>query len=324
MRLLLTCVTEGAPEWLDRVESLLISVRGLGGRLAGAPFVVSVVGDPDPESWARLERHGARVRPVAAIAGNGMANKIRMLELAAEEDFDVLVGLDCDVVVVDDCSERIPASAVGAKPADHGRLGDRDWERLYATVGLAAPAKTLRATSTGRAIPPYFNSGVITVPKEMCEPLMGAWSECYALVSAAIERDPDWLPRNLHWLAEQSSFALAVARAGLPYEALPIALNYPTHVEVHSSAVTAGDAPAILHYHREVDSDGFLLSPREPAAAAAADGFNALRAERLGLAYDGLRARSARDRIGRGVERRMRAALGSRQRVRSLVRDLRP
>ncbi len=207
-----------------------------------------------------------------------MANKIRMLELAAEEDFDVLVGLDCDVVVVDDCSERIPASAVGAKPADHERLGDRDWERLYAAVGLAAPAKTLRATSTGRAIPPYFNSGVITVPREMCEPLMTAWSECYALVSAAIESDPDWLPRNLHWLAEQSSFALAIARAGLPYEALPVALNYPTHAEVHRSAVIAGDAPAILHYHRELDAEGFLLRPREDAAAAGADRANALRA----------------------------------------------
>src|SRR5262249_8795344 len=104
----------------------------------------------------------------------------------------------------------------------------------------------------------------------------------------------------------------------LTYRALPIALNYPTHLPVHPNAVD-GSPPAILHYHRDLDDDGFLLRPCDDAAAEAADRFNRLRAERFGVAYDGLRSRSPRDR----AQQRFRAALWRRQRVRSIVRDLR-
>jgi hypothetical protein len=283
--------------------------------------VVNFVGEPDPAVVRRLEGHGAEIRVVEPMHGNGMANKLRMLELDRGRSFDVLVALDCDVVVVDDFSDALQADEIRAKPVDFERFGDRDWARLYALVGLDAPVKEMQATSSGRRIPPYFNSGVVTVPHALCERLEREWSDCYALIAGAIERDRDWLPRHVHWLAEQSALSLAIVRAGLPYGALPLRLNFPTHVPVHASA---GDdvEPAILHYHGELDADGFLLKPRSPLAIDAAERFNSRRAEVLGIPYAGLRARSWGAATRRRLERRLRQAFWRRQTVRSRWREL--
>ncbi len=53
-----------------------------------------------------------------------------MLDLHQSFDFDVLVALDCDTVVVGDPAPHIPGSAIGAKPVDHDPLSQGDWRRL--------------------------------------------------------------------------------------------------------------------------------------------------------------------------------------------------
>ena len=290
-------MSEVQPRWLRRVRDLVLSVRWFGGAYGDSRFVANFVGaEPPADYLAELGELGAEVRVVESVDTRfPLINKLRMLELDQETDFDVLVGLDCDLVVVDDFSAAVPASSIGAKPADYDLFSDREWRRLYETAGLRPPPKALRATSSGAAIGPYFNTGVVTVPKELCGELRRHWGDRHRELMALLARDPHSIRPDLHaYVWDQVAFALALATARLPWAALPVGMNFPCKVPVHRSALLDSPKPMILHHHGRVEQDGFLRRPRSPAAIDAAKRFNAVRAERLALPYAGLRRKPAR------------------------------
>lgn len=315
---LFSCVAENRPRFATLVENLAISLRGFGGEHADAPFVALFVDDVDEPFRSRLERLGVEVQVVPRVAGgNPLANKLRMLELSATRAFDVLVGLDCDTIVVADPVPWADPERIGAKPADYDRLNDQEWRGVYASLGLALPARTLRATATGTAIPPYFNSGVIFVPHGLCAPLETAWIDAYERLGEAVRRHPSLIREQWRWLVEQLSLGCAISSAGLPWRDLPPALNFPTHVKVVPESVPS--SPVILHYHGEHDQQGFLFRSRTPDMDPVLDRFNRQRAALSGQAYDGMRRAPLPQRARRAVADRFWASLADQSWYRSAV-----
>jgi hypothetical protein len=317
-----SCVTENDPAWFQRVANLVSSVRWFGGSLSDATFIVNFVGDVAPEYSKALRDLDAQVRVVERVDSRaGFANKLRMLELDRDEAFDALVGLDCDVVVVDDFSDEVPASSIGAKPADYDLFTDREWSRLYETVGMQPPPRTQRATSSGKPVGPYFNTGVLTVPRALCGELSRRWTTCHTEIVARFERDPNLIRPDLQVYSDQLALSLAIAEGGMPWEPLPVTMNFPSHVPVHRSALS-GRAPMIVHYHDEIDADGFLRRPRCSIAADSADRFNRRRAQELDLEYGGLRRPSPRESFRRAIGDRLQRNLARRHRLRARIVDL--
>ncbi len=319
MKLQISCVSESTPSWFDRVQSLVFSIRRLDGSLGNAAIHVDFIGDV-PASFERsLREQGVAVNVVDPISGAaGPANKLRMFELDESADCDLLVALDCDVVVVDDFTDRLSTDSIGMKPADYHRFRRRDWLRLYEMDGRTTPASSYTATSSGDHMPPYFNSGVITVPRHLCRPLCDLWCESYRKLTEWLHDDPHLIPKHLHYFNDQLALALAVSE--LPHIALPVGMNFPTHAPVHPSAIAEGERPSILHYHGEIDDRGFLLRPVSEAAVASADAFNRFRATQLSLPYDGLRSRNGLERL-RASMHEPRRMLARRHRVRTWIRD---
>jgi hypothetical protein len=310
-RILFSCLSESDPKWLRGVTSLVSSLRRFGGSSSSARFVVNYVDRVPTEAATALSGLGAETRRVEALGDRGPQNKLRMLDLHQAYDFDVLVALDCDTVVVSDPAPHIPGSAIGAKPVDRDPLSRRDWRRLYGALGSG--------WDPDAGIPPCFNSGVLTVPRQLCEPLRREWLSAHHEVAAALGSDSRLIPRHLHFFSDQFSLALCLARAGLEPDPLPLIMNFPTHVPVPDSALQAGGEPVILHYHRAVDRRGMLQRPRSPLAAEAAERFNRARASELGLDYFGLRSRSRVARWAEAAAERFFLALALRQRLRSLI-----
>jgi hypothetical protein len=323
MNPLLSCVAENDAAWFRRVQNLVLSLRWFGGSLSEARFIAHFVGDAAPEYRRALGDLGAEVRVVERVDSRlPLTNKLRMLELHGEVGFDVLVALDCDVVVVDDFAAQLSASGIGAKPVDYDLFSEREWQRLYGTVGLSPPGKTLRATSSGKQVGPYFNTGVLTVPRALCGEVRRRWGECHSRLVAQLQRDPDTVRRDLAIYQEQVALALAIAGGPLPWVALPVGMNFPCHVPVHPSALSASPSPAILHYHDLIDADGFLLRPKCSVAADPAHRFNSRRAEHLSLAYSRLRSPPAWESIRTSAGDRLRRIAGRRHRIRAQLRDL--
>lgn len=289
LRVLLSCVSENRPGWYDKVYNLVLSVRSFGGSLADERVVVNFVDGADPEVARSLEGLGAEVRVVERFdARTPYANKLRMLELAKEREFDVLVALDCDTIVVGDLGDQVPPDRIAAKPADVDRFTDAEWHRLFRGTGVPIPEKTVVASVTGEPMYPYFNSGVVFVPRDRCLDLLRGWSHFASRLLDLFEREPDIIPRRWQFLAEQCSLAFALIDGGFPVQPLPLTLNFPTHVRVHGSLLDGLGEPRIIQYHRGIDRDGFLLKDRGDLLDPYLDRFNRERAAALGLDYRGL------------------------------------
>lgn len=286
--LLFSCVAENNARFATLVENLAISVRTFAGEHREAPVVALFVDSIEGEFRARLQRLAVDVEIVPRVAGgNPLANKQRMLELHERHEFEVLLGLDCDTIVVADPGKWADRDRIGAKAADYGHLTDQEWRRMFSALGLPMPARTLRATRTGDPLPPYFNSGVIAVPHALCGPLKAAWTDAYVRLSDAARRDPSMIRGQFRWLIEQASLGCGILLGDLPWHALPAEMNFPTHVSVRSDAIPAH--PVILHYHHDHDARGFLFRSRTAQMEVHLNRFNRRRSELTGDEYEGIR-----------------------------------
>lgn len=322
MKLQISCVSENTPGWFSRVQNLVLSIRRFDGSLNDALINVDFIGGVSAPFERYLQELGVAVRVVEPISGTtGPANKLRMFELDDDADFDVLVALDCDVVVVDDFVDRLPRTSIGMKPADYHPFSGRDWRRLYGMAGLTPPEASVIATSSGEPMPPYFNSGVITVPRPLCSSLCDLWRESYQRLTDWLRQDPHLIPRHLHYFGDQLALSLAIAASELPYTALPVGMNFPTHTPIQPSALEDDARLSILHYHDEIDERGFLLRPRSDEAVESADAFNEFRAEQLSLPYGGLRSRTGLERF-HATMHEPRRILARRHRARTWMRDV--
>lgn len=311
-RLLLTCVAEDTPHFHARVELLVGSARRHGGALADAPILVNLLDSADPAFAARMEAAGVETRVVPRLQpGVATVNKLRMLESDDRDDVDVLLAVDCDIAVAADPTPYVTCDAIGVVPADVDCFTEREWRGVDASLELPPSARSLRAACTGRPMRPYFNSGVIAVPRRLRAPLLDAWTAALRDLDALYDREPALIPRSKRFFADQVALAIALRR-GLPWTGASRALNFPTHVPLHRPTL-ADVQPALLHYHGEIDAAGFLLQPRCAIAVAAAERVNRSRAEALGLPYETLRSRPRGHRTRLLADRWLASA---RQRVR--------
>ena len=317
-KILFSCLSESDPEWLSSVQGLVLSLRRFGGACRTARFVVNYVDRVPAEAASVLSELGAETRSVAPLGDRGPQNKLRMLDLHESFDFDVLVALDCDTVVVGDPSPHIPGSAIGAKPVDYDPLSQGDWRRLCRALDNTASESTSGAvTPTSPEVPPCFNSGVLTVPRSLCGQFQQEWLSSHSQVVEALGADSRLIPRHLHFFADQFSLAFCLARTNLSSVPLPVSMNFPTHVPVDCAELPEDSPPLILHYHDATDQSGFLYRPRSALGAAQVEAFNLARAASTGVAYPGLRGKPLSSRIGRSLARRFWSILAVRQRMRS-------
>jgi hypothetical protein len=288
VRVTFSCVAENRPDWHLKTKNLALSVRELGGTLNDAPVVVNYVDGVDATARAELEAMGVDVRVVERVDPHyPYANKLRMLEMA--DDFDVLVALDCDVVVVGDVSELTDPGSLRAKPVDDDPLTDEEWSHVFGALGLAEPARGLKATSTGKAIFPYFNSGAVFVPRTICGPLREKWMEANTTLLAMLVDDPGPMRPSSRMFVDQLGLAGAALQMGIDIDPLPASCNYPVHLPVVEGSIADAGPPLIVHYHKSLDKQGFLLgSEVDSDLDRTLDDFNRLRARHTGQTYAGL------------------------------------
>ena len=260
---LVSCVAENSDRWYQEAQSLVLSVRRFGGTLSDASIVVNFVDSVEPRYENGLAELGADVRVVTRFDRRTPAsNKLRMLELAETHEFDVLLAIDTDTVVVGDVSAYADPAAVAVKPENLDQFPPRCWRHLFVELGLPEPSRSTVTTSTAQVTYPYFNSGVLFVPRDRCLALLESWSKRVFDVLDLYDRRPDIVaPPQRHW-TNQLSLALAVVGDGILVACLPVAANLSTTVRVHPLFAHEVTPPFVLHYHNEMDADGFSKVPQ--------------------------------------------------------------
>jgi hypothetical protein len=301
-RILMSCVAEDREPYYTRVAMLARTARAFGGALGNCPLLASFVGQIDPERQRELEDAGAQVRVVAAHPDGAHSNKLRAFEVTESEDFDVLLYLDCDVAVAGDPTPLLRTDAVGVVPAEACVFDEDDWQGLFARFALRAPSRTVRLGKSGRDSHPYFNSGVIAVPRDLLAPFLGAWAGALVELRSYWQQQPP--KRYRRYYADQAALAMTLC-GETPWYELDHGANFPTGLRLDPAVAATVSRPMLLHYQRNVDRDGFLLRPREARAEEAAERVNRLCAEASGRRYRGFRDPGLSRRLARKTRYRV-------------------
>jgi hypothetical protein len=282
-RPVIACVAENNEEWFTKAYNLVLSVRKMGGPMADTPVIVHFVEDVRPDYRTQIEGLGAEVRVVEPYGSRyRFSNKMRMFDLFEEDWFDALVAIDCDVIFTGDISEHFRTDAVSIVPAGQDHLSADQWLDLYAMFEIEPPEKSCVMRVTGQRTFPYYNTGVMSIPRELGPRVLEAWTRYLARMDRVHEVWPNVVHEN------QISFALAIAEEALPIRELPVSLNLSAGVPPARAFNHEIEQPYVVHYHKAVDDRGFILASSIRRANGAIDAFNRLRAKELGLGYGGL------------------------------------
>jgi hypothetical protein len=324
MRILFSLVSEDRPDWHDRVIAVALSIRRFGGSLADAPILANFVESVAPAAERRLAGLDTSVAIVDRFDHRyPYANKLRMLQQAADRSFDVLVALDCDVLVLGDVRDHMVEDAVRAKVADIDVLRRDEWMRLWRALELQAPAPHFLTTTLRQQTVPYFNSGVMFVPQHLCGDLFEGWSRYLYDVLSLHERDPKAFPAA-RIFTDQVALSCALVGGGLKVDPLPVSLNLPLHVRTHRSFLPDVRPPFIVHVHKNVTVRGFVQSSAYPQVNRLLDRFNLEWAQASGIPYPGLPPRPLARRVKQYVRSHRWYHAGFARNLRETVRGARP
>jgi SAM-dependent methyltransferase len=259
-RVLIACVGENREPFLSDMRFLFRSLAAFGGMLKQATKIAYVVDEADEKIVEDLGKLGVIVKIVGRFDQRyPHANKLRMLQ--DREDYDVLVALDCDIVVSKDFFSELETGAVIAKPVDTDPLTLDQWKTLFRYFGMRLPRKRYLTTFDGRETIPYFNSGVIGIPRKFVGKLAMVWESMLLKMEDAYHEFPDI---NSHrFFSDQFAFALALNKAQIPVKALPVEMNCPLHAPIHPRFKPDSMAPYLLHHHHRITSDGVLPCEHE-------------------------------------------------------------
>lgn len=270
-KILLGCVAENNHKFLSQSLRLVQSVRWFGGALKDTDIVVCVVEGIEPAYRRALESLGAAIRIVPRFdPANPLFNKIQLFRLPDLETFDTLLYMDCDTIVVQDPSRFLASSVLRIKVADVPTVPTEVLERVCGYFGLTLPERQYRTTLDQAPTIWYCNAGVISCPVRLIPQLIPAWCD-YELAFGA---NPDLLGPHQHHRS-QAALALAFIANPVPFEELPVGMNFPLHLtHIKPPPEIVETDPVILHYHDLVDSDGYLLPSPYPLAQKRIEDFN--------------------------------------------------
>jgi len=246
-------------------EYLFKTLREYGGSLANAKKIACFTKEPDSSIKEILEKLQIQIRIVDPIDNRqSFGNKIRILDEGIKEDVDVIVMLDTDIIISHDFSEFLNTQKIMIKPEDRDPFSLSDWKQLFDLFELPLPQERFKTSCSAQETIPYFNGGVIIIPKIHAVELLKQWT--YFLNQLLDKQNilPENFSANPHEnkqprFFDQIAFSLAIAKTELPYDALPLSMNYPYSGTVHHTEHPEKLDPFIIHHHHCITENGKLL-----------------------------------------------------------------
>jgi hypothetical protein len=256
MKLLVGCVADSTPKYLDQALRLLSSWRWFAGPYSSAEFHVCVVDRVDAFYRRQYEERGARVHLAPRFTDrHPTSNKLRFFELDEVQSADRVLLLDCDTIVVQPPGRLFRGDGLTAKIVDVATVSLDLFGRLFSKFGMPMPPANQSCTVSGEAMIPYFNSGVISLSGPASRVLAPAWTRLNGELTGVFEE----LGGGAHF-CEQASLSLALVATGTPFDTVGNEMNFPAHFNsLPLDSEFANVDPVIIHYHWLAHENGSLL-----------------------------------------------------------------
>ena len=269
-RVLIGCSVKGKNSEYANLETeyLFKTLLKFGGNLGNAKKIACFTEEPDSSIKEILENIQVQIRIIEPVDNRqSFGNKIRILDEAIKEDVDVIVMLDTDIVIARDFSQFLGTQKIMIKQEDSDPFTLDDWQALFDFFKLQLPQERFQTSCSGQETIPYFNGGVMIIPKLHASELLEQWKYFLKQLLDKQNNLPPKFSENPHdnkqpRFFDQIAFSLAIIKSKLPYETLPLSMNYPYSGTVHHSEHPETLDPFIIHHHHCILENGeLMLSP---------------------------------------------------------------
>ncbi|MCB1323083.1 MAG: hypothetical protein KDK34_22695 [Leptospiraceae bacterium] len=190
--------------------------------IAAVPTPESRFGTLRPLTRRILDKMQVRVETIynpikGDLKGDLLTNKIHCFGLPFNGD--KVVFLDSDILCLREFHDEARFDApFNAAPTF--RATGRNWEQVYAAVGMEVPSDWMLTLFSNEWQPPYFNSGFAAIDANLAADLKNSWLECFERITAT-----GAMSDNLYY-REQVSMAVAVMKMGIKYDVLEEQYNF--------------------------------------------------------------------------------------------------
>jgi hypothetical protein len=218
-------------------------------------LVVHVVGLTSTEALGYLGARGVTIRGVDRFDSRSPhCNKVAAALALAKAGVDgVAVLSDTDVAFLEDPRRLgVPDGAVAGKPVDAPVPPVEVVEAIFDAAQLPRPSRVPLPWGEGQStVAGNFNGGLYLVPGDRLTRVATVWARWARWLLDRAELLEEWTV-----YVDQVAMALGLADAGLIASPLDVQWNTP----IHDASRIRADAPvpAMIHYHRQVDSQGQL------------------------------------------------------------------
>jgi hypothetical protein len=264
------CVGENRSDYFMKLQNLFLSIDKFGGEVNRFGKVVFFMEDPKEEYKRKL--HKMDVSIISSTPINPRYphnNKVRMLEMDLGYDYYVL--LDHDTIVCKNFMNFLKKKEFRAKPVDWAGPSMEFWRKIFRRFNLELPSIRYTTTSDAKKIIPYFNSGVLLVPRGYRKKLYDEWTYYIQELISFKEK-----LNNYIFFIDQIALTLALQKANIQVNPLPIEMNFHIHIPVNSKLCPKKVDPYIIHYHNCINEFGNLTSCTYPGVQKRIEEFNKL------------------------------------------------
>ncbi len=223
-------------------------------RLRPENLVVHAVEGTPQKQIELLRGLGIQVDPVRRYSrAHPFLNKLRQLESETLRAADHVVLSDTDLAFCAPITSWIEGDRPRIKIVDIANPPLPIWRNLFKAAGFSgSPRAALTSLDGLETYANNCNGGLYILPRAVFAQLRTAWPRW---VEWVLGQRPILGRFQMH--VSQISFALAMEEMGIEVDLLPLALNFPTNFPL---TYLAGKdvAPAVIHYHANLDRAGNL------------------------------------------------------------------
>jgi len=253
-KIAIVCQGSDKEPFTKETKYLFQSIDAYGGKLAKAKKIACFSESVSEETRTVLEKLGVEIRLIEPIDNRCVhANKIQMLGLS-DLDFDILIALDTDTIILKDFSRFIDGKKIQAVQDDIDPLGLSNWKTLFKEFGLELPTERFRSSLTWEKTIPYFNTGVLLIPQQYVFSLYETWKSYIYKLLEIYKKFP--LIAEHSFYTDQIAFSLAIQDKGFSYSPLSLEMNFPMHVRLHKNSNVEKINPFLIHYHHRISKSG--------------------------------------------------------------------
>jgi len=174
-----------------------------------------------------------------------VCNKLQALDYPLEEDFDYYILLDTDTLVVRNFLQELKPNCINIKLADFATFPHRQFSQLGNALAIEIPKPTVRTTVSFKKTIPYFNTGVVVIPKNLFSITVHDWTNMVLKLTQNAS-----LVSGFTHFTEQAALAFSLLKNPKPIAYLSNSMNFPAHCSFYYLHLYFVN-PFIIHYHRQ-------------------------------------------------------------------------